>query len=462
MPFLPNHDVAWVLWLAQEVSAGRALYIDLIEINPPLIVWLCLPIVALARVLHVEPVFVYYTVLVLLLAGCAALTLRLLPVWQWPAAVILVLVLGPLAGADLGQREHLAVGCLLPILALAARRQTGLGVERRLALLAGVLAGVAISLKPHLAPAWLFLVLYRRPRLEDAGILTVGIVYLVAVGLVTPAYFPLARLLGPAYLAYDLHPITQLVLRPPSVAFVAAALTWLLVRQRARASVIDPILLAALGAWLAVLLQRKGWSYHWYPIVAFTVLASVAMLVVIRHAGRVRSQVLTMGAAVFVLVAIVSRLRDSARDLAQRTSATEAVQAATRPGDRVLVLSGQVTDAWPGVSAARVRWAGRVPSLWFTDVYGPNHPSRMGQAERRMYEIVVRDLATGPDVVLVESAEANGRRNARAPFDLLAYVEQASGSSVKYRRIGVSGGLEMWRRDSAGIPGVCSGRPFQP
>ena len=33
-------DIAWLLYVARRWLAGRELYIDVVEVNPPLIVWI--------------------------------------------------------------------------------------------------------------------------------------------------------------------------------------------------------------------------------------------------------------------------------------------------------------------------------------------------------------------------------------------------------------------------------------
>ena len=43
-----NHDAAWLLHAAGRVLAGDALYVDVDETNPPLIVWLSFAPVLLA------------------------------------------------------------------------------------------------------------------------------------------------------------------------------------------------------------------------------------------------------------------------------------------------------------------------------------------------------------------------------------------------------------------------------
>lgn len=33
-------DIAWLLYVARQWLAGRQLYVDLVEVNPPMIVWI--------------------------------------------------------------------------------------------------------------------------------------------------------------------------------------------------------------------------------------------------------------------------------------------------------------------------------------------------------------------------------------------------------------------------------------
>ena len=43
-------DVAWFLHVAQRVLDGARLYVDVIEINPPLVAWLSMPAVIVEKV----------------------------------------------------------------------------------------------------------------------------------------------------------------------------------------------------------------------------------------------------------------------------------------------------------------------------------------------------------------------------------------------------------------------------
>ena len=50
-------DIAWLLYVARRWMAGRELYVDVVEVNPPLIVWISAVPLELARWLDMPPQF---------------------------------------------------------------------------------------------------------------------------------------------------------------------------------------------------------------------------------------------------------------------------------------------------------------------------------------------------------------------------------------------------------------------
>ena len=69
---LLNHDAAWLLHAAGRVLAGDALYVDVNETNPPLIVWLSFAPVVLARTAGLSEVLAF-RLLMLLVIACSLL-----------------------------------------------------------------------------------------------------------------------------------------------------------------------------------------------------------------------------------------------------------------------------------------------------------------------------------------------------------------------------------------------------
>ena len=148
-------DIAWLLYVARRWMSGRELYVDVVEINPPLIVWISAVPIWFAGVLGIDAQFTAIPFFVAAVLACAWWTASLLrgsgklfedrmPVFAAIGTVLLVVPAG-----DLGQREHLLVAAILPYLALFARSLDGERTVPRDALIAGALAGLGCALKPR-------------------------------------------------------------------------------------------------------------------------------------------------------------------------------------------------------------------------------------------------------------------------------------------------------------------------
>ena len=211
-------DTAWLLYATERMLDGARLYVDLIEVNPPLIIWLDTIPVALARGLGTTSELMFTALvlaLVLMSAGWSrALLARLFPgrpILVRCLALLILFVLLPLTREDYGQREHLFLALALPYIWITALRTAGASVGRIESWAAGLAAGIGIGLKPYFVLLWIALELFmivcssrKLPRLrpESLAVVGVGCAYLLTVALVTPAYFGVVRVMAGPYLAF--------------------------------------------------------------------------------------------------------------------------------------------------------------------------------------------------------------------------------------------------------------------
>src|SRR5215470_15728336 len=148
-------DVAWLLYVAQQWLTGRQLYVDLIEVNPPMIVWILALPAALSAALGIAAKFIavpFFAACVLGSAGwCAKLLRGYRPVGAAPVPLFAIVgtVLLVLPGAEFGQREHLLVAAALPYLCIFACSLDGRNTRPIDEIIAGVLAGIGCALKPQ-------------------------------------------------------------------------------------------------------------------------------------------------------------------------------------------------------------------------------------------------------------------------------------------------------------------------
>src|SRR5437899_5557418 len=153
-----NTDVSGLLTVGERVLDGRRLYVDVVETNPPMAVLVYIPGIAIARLLGLPAEVVTDSLMFAAIFVSLAIVARILG----KSSVLNGAqgrLLAPLAFAVLailpmqafGQREHIAVVELLPLLAVLGVRMHGATPRNSMAVVAGCGAGLALSFKPHFA-----------------------------------------------------------------------------------------------------------------------------------------------------------------------------------------------------------------------------------------------------------------------------------------------------------------------
>jgi hypothetical protein len=176
--------------------------------------------------------------------------------------------------------------------------------------------------------------------------------------------------------------------------------------------------LAATGAVVSALIQRKGWSYHIVPIELFgCVLAGTIASRWLDTRGsnhRQYSQSTAFGLSMlFVLFAISSGeapWRELGYDNADDQTELKALLIQSAPDARVLVLSPGVWPIYPALNYARSHQALNAINLWvlqgiYRECLPDGRPFRefgeMGPTERTLFETVAEDFAADPPKVVV-------------------------------------------------------------
>jgi hypothetical protein len=309
-------DVSWLITVDEKWLDGATPYRDVIEINPPASLMLYWPAVALARVLGVAPEFIVAAFGFLSIAaglGLAAAILAragLLDRLGALGAAVALVAFAVLPGQSFDERDHLAAVYGLPFLAVAAARAARAPLDARLALLAGLGAGLMAAIKPPYALVAIVLLPYLVRRagivplmkaVEYYAAAAVGLAYLAFVPRAFPHYVADILPLGLDVYAPIREPIAALLASPgPLFAFVLAVCALRLARDDPGEPLVAVPALAGLGALAAYLVQGKGWLYQAYPALAFFSLAAGAALT--RFAQP--KPRLALGALVFLAAAL--------------------------------------------------------------------------------------------------------------------------------------------------------------
>ena len=376
-----NTDVSWLLVVGERMLDGQRLYRDIIEINPPMAPFAYLPGVALARVLGVDPRHVIDAQLLLLAAASLFIVSRLLRLSSamapfrsgafsvWAAAVVTILPMHVFA-----QREHIALLTFLPALAVYALRSNRDPVPLWAILAAGLGAGITLAFKPFFSMPALLCILFAairsrswRALLAPENFIAGVIVTIVSVGTYVfySEYFTITYpLVRDTYLSWSM-PLTVIFLNDATLISAVALVTVLLARQKTTP---DPALivtvLASMGFAVSFFLQRRGWAYHSYPMVALALLAMGYVLTGTGHA-HARSRRLE-AASVFVMAASFAFGMLWFNSNVHIGPIREAV-AGLKPNPRILMLSGEAALGHPLVRDVGGVWVSREENLWLRE-----------------------------------------------------------------------------------------------
>jgi hypothetical protein len=374
-----NTDVSWLIVISERMLDGQRLFRDIIEINPPMAPFAYLPAVALARALGVDPRHVIDAQLLLLAAASLFAVSRILrlspslpplnwgPLAIWAAAVVTVLPMHVFA-----QREHMAMLTFLPALAVYAMRSNREPLPLWAILIAGVGAGITLAFKPFFTVPAAFCILFAAIRsrswltlfaLENIIAAVLVITVSVSTYIFYPEYFTVTYpLVRDTYLSWSM-PASVIFLNDATLVFAIAMVSVLLARQN-RTS--DPLLLvtalAATGFAISFFLQRRGWAYHSYPMVA---VALLAMGYALTGAAGSRSR---RGEAVSALVLAVAFIVGMQWFYAgvYVGPVRQAVEG-LKPHPRILVLSGEAAIGHPLVRDINGVWVSRQENLWIRE-----------------------------------------------------------------------------------------------
>jgi hypothetical protein len=472
-------DVGWYLYSAGAFLDGGRLYDDVFfEMNPPLMLYLTVPGVVLARLTGLFSVHAYFLTVFTVVAFSLWLTTRILPAPERQAGLVIAfVVLAILPAGDFGQRPHLMVCLALPYLLLVADRLHDDKAARGtlLAAAVGAIAGIGFAIKPHylLVPAVLeaMLLWRRRRRLssvlqpETLALGTVVASYAAAIAIFTPDY--LTRAVPYALQAYDAYNNSLgFVLARPQTLLLP---TLVLVYCRTRHVLVPP--LAAIGDVFSVsavtlfavyVMQMKGWNYHLYPTTAMLVMLAGTIVTASPTAFRpVRIAIL---AAVLALVTKAALTSDNRYPLMDRLMPLVREHAAD---GAIYFFSSDLKSSFPMTLYANVDWASRFPSLWLLP--GAEQRRRaalhdkdtqlLAEIDRFTIEAVIADLSASlPEIVFVD-VRPRKPKYGDIDFDFIAHFSadpRFAALWVRYERIDEVLDFQVYRLRTDKVSGTIS------
>jgi hypothetical protein len=437
-----NTDVSWLLTAGERILDGQRLYRDVIETNPPMAVLVYIPGIVIARALHlpVEMVtdgLIFAAITVSL--GIAARSLRhssaLDGVAGWPLAILAFAILTVLPTQTFGQREHIALVELLPALAVLAMRAKRETPPPWAIVAAGVGAGLALTFKPYFAIGMLCgvggLAIHARSWrivITPENVITVAIVgiYILCVAVFYPEFFTvIGPLVRDVYFPVGLSP-GALLEKPAVTIWMSAALAALLLQRTGKIDATRIMLLTtSLGFAIVFLLQRKGWPYHSYPMIALALLA-LGYTIVSRRPPTGRDRALrAMAIIVFAALFSASLLWF---DVAFDARPLQAPVARLGPHPKILAITAEPGLGHPLTRALNGVWVSRQQGIWvagylrYMRLHGqvdPQNEAVLNSYVERERAMLIEDIRKNPPtVVLVDNLTGDGDAWLRANPDV--------------------------------------------
>ena len=435
IPPVPDHG--YQFYLGAQLLDGARLYVDIAaaDMHPPLFTWLAAALVAIGRLIGVDGLTLYPIAVCLTIAGALLLVWQTAPRSLFVLAVLVVALL-PLAGPFFGQGEHLALILALPYLAALARfSEDGWTPATGRRLLIALAAGIGLAMKPHFALVWLgvegYLAYRRGPRsllrIESVTIGTVFVSYVLATALLTPEFFRLLPWLMELYPRFAPVRLLDVIIDRRLILLLAGLAAGRLARSDPRwTALADVLTITALAMFLALLLQKKGWGYHWYPVNALSLV--MCGLALRRYVERFAlAAPITAALAVawmpFQVDKTASLLVAPPGYLAQMMDVMEE----HAQGGSIQALTHTLNVGFPLVNFTHVRWASPYAHLWmipaiYEDSWYGGRAFRFRQSgkwqplEQEMFDRLWRNIEQNNPLLLVQQTLVNG-------FDTRAYFE---------------------------------------
>jgi len=417
-----NHDVAWYIYVARGLIEGKTLYVDFVEVNPPLGIWLLVPVVWLGQAAGIDAVPLLYGLILALTFGVIVLLRRYLRAWPSLGAaggnfalLLIAFVLLFVPGRNFAQREHLMVLCFVPWLFLRAARAHGFVPSSIESIAAGAAAALGVCFKAHgiLAPIAVelaLLLVHRQWRAvlatENFSAAAVAALYGAAVYLFAPAFYGEMIELGiRAYMPfYGVGAYWIFVGSLQTALSILLALILLAMGATACRELTVAGAGAAIGVLLSFYVQAKGYSYQILPAQMLACIAAASAFATVCAASPVNSRTAFAATAVMVVVLVMNVYDQTYR---HRGAPFEKAMAAYAPQAKsVFIASTNVYSGFPLVLRHDLTWASRYPALWLTPYVAT--VSRLGEmpadpiAAKALHD-TVSDLTTfRPDVVFID------------------------------------------------------------
>ena len=309
-----NWDVSHLLNVTQLWLQGGNYVDDFFTPNTPMIIFLYAPIVMLAKNSHITllfPMYIYFLSLISFYI-CSQIIFNEDKLFKLLFLLTLLACYTITPSYHFGQRDQLIFVFIMPYILLLSARLQNASISAEIAFISGLLAAMAIAIKPQ--PILFFLMgelgilIYKKNwrcllRVESRTIIFGLIVYSLLSYLVFPEYY---QTVLPYMMTHYYQAIggdwTELFFNNPILYAVCTTILFFYLYHRGHTTILQAVLFVALVCSAIIFFSQKTpFYYHLIPVLSFT---SLLLITLIAQTVANRKIVL-FGVFLFVLPLII-------------------------------------------------------------------------------------------------------------------------------------------------------------
>lgn len=462
-----NHDVALNYYYSSCITEGQQPYVDFTDMNAPTIWYLCIPLVWLQSLTSIAP-SILIRLFILFLSICSIW----LSVYFWQNksynqvfALVLVLSCVFLLGIDLdfGQREHLVVLLTVPAFFLFSEPEN-IHKNKLLIAITTFLFVIGIAIKPLYVILLIPLYFYHRKKVINKNIYALIGLFIGLAAVSVPGlyhyhdYLQAFRFAEQNYFQYSI-PFKDLLSRTILPFTLCSFIVILYLRYKKTENRGGELFfLSACIGFMALIVQRKGFTYHYYPLWVFSLLSlfsSLSIVFVRSKSGILKKIFATEILIIILFITSVNRLyiliervgKDT--DVGLNTAYSLSVLERYAPQGSVLNFSTQVDPMAHTLLYGNAHIATQFSCLWFLPVFYNmpsdsarntfHTPDTMSEKELAIYKGFINSVRKSkPDLIIVNE---NPKKLffKYSGFDYLEYYKQDSSFSAffnNYNKVG--------------------------
>lgn len=276
-----NVDSVWILHCAKKIVTGSIMYVDMIDVNPPLIFIYSTFAVLLSKLTVLSLINSYIFFVLSLIFVSTLLCFKILkntnkftPLKLKYYLYLLVLILSISISYNFGEREHLLIIFILPyIMMMSYKDETHISTFLKISI--AIFASLGFNLKPHFFLIFLVIeslyIVYKKDfflifKIESIIIISSALLYITVIYLFFSEYINF--LIPFAIVTYSdafNKSLKFLLLNYEFMLFILTISFFLLITKIRFSFSNNVILLSIVSSVVIYLIQQKGWSYHRVP-----------------------------------------------------------------------------------------------------------------------------------------------------------------------------------------------------